>query len=367
MKKLRFLTLILTMLFVFVGCSNEAFSMENTLSNSSALGTTTSSTKKLSNLKVHYIDVGQGDSQLLQTNGINILIDTGEADQSENLIAYLESQGVQTIDYLFLTHPHTDHMGAATAVMEHFPVKQVYLTNRTHTTAAYRKLIETIQKKKIKRVQAKAGVSINFTKNLHGTILSPSKNYDDINASSIVMKITYGTTSFLFNGDATVETESDILNAGYDVSATVYKVAHHGSSSSNSTKFLQAVNPSLCIIQLGKNNSYGHPHKEVKERLKKLGVPVYRTDEDGTIVVTTNGKKLSVKTKKTNSATISTSPSTTTPSTGNSKATYIGNKNSKVFHLPTCSSLPNKKNQVTFTSRSAAIQSGYHACSRCNP
>lgn len=362
MKKLRYLIMMLCVLLSLSGCSSSTLS---TLHEEIGSTQTSASTGNLSPLKVHYIDVGQGDSELLQCKGVNILIDTGESDQATNLIAYLEKQGVKQIDHLFLTHPHTDHMGAAVKVMEHFPVKNVYLTNRTHTTVAYRKLIETIKNKNINRIQAKAGLSISFAKNLKGKILAPNKKYEDINASSIVMKVSYGKNSFLFTGDATVETEMDILNDGYDVSSDVYKVSHHGSSTSNSSSFLNAVNPSICVIEVGKNNSYGHPHKEIKERLNQMDTKVYRTDLNGSIVITSNGKKLSVK--PTTGTATSSSGSSTNSSTGNTKITYIGNKNSHVYHLPSCSSLPNKNNQVTFQSKSAAVKAGYHACSRCHP
>ncbi len=360
MKKLRYFALLLCMIFSFTACSAEAvdFSTTTTSNSYASSGTNT----KLSDLKVHYIDVGQGDSELLQSNGVNILIDTGESDQADNLIRYLENAGVQTIDYLFLTHPHTDHMGGAVKLMEHFPVKQVYLTNRTHTTVSYRKLIQTIKNKNIKRVQAKAGVTINFTKKLRGEIVAPNQTYDDINASSIVLKVTHGSNSFLFTGDATIETEQDILKDGYDVSADVYKVAHHGSSTSNSSEFLNAVNPSICVIEVGKNNSYGHPHREIKELLNKMKVDVYRTDLNGSIIITSNGKKLSVSTKKTSSNRNDTSGTTTSK-----KVTYIGNKNSKIYHKTTCSALPDKKNQVKFQSKSSAEKSGYRPCSRCKP
>lgn len=364
MKKLQSLILLLCILFSFTGC--EATQLD---SNTSVATTTTyaSQQKALSKLKVHYIDVGQGDSELLQCNGVNILIDTGESDQAQHLIQYLEQQGVTTIDYLFLTHPHTDHMGGAVKLMEHFPVKQVYLTNRTHTTVSYRKLIETIKNKNIKRVQAKAGTSIAFTKQLKGLIVAPNHLYDDINASSIVLKVTYGKNSFLFTGDATIETEQDILNDGYDISADVYKVSHHGSSTSNSVRFIDAINPSICVIEVGANNSYGHPHKEVQELLSNRKTTVYRTDKNGSIVITSNGKTLSVSSSKgkgTTSSSASKKPTTTNTS---KNIVYIGNKNSKVYHKSTCSSLPDKKNQVSFSSKSSAEQAGYHACSRCNP
>lgn len=363
MKKLRYFIMMLCILLSLSACS--APTIDTLYEELTSTPTATTSAGSLSTLKVHYIDVGQGDSELLQCNGINILIDTGESDQAQNLISYLEEQGVKQIDYLFLTHPHTDHMGGAVKIMEHFPVKNVYLTNRTHTTVSYRKLIETIKNKNINRVQAKAGVTISFTKNLKGEILAPNKNYDDINASSIVMKVSYGKNSFLFTGDAIKETEADILKDGYDVSSDVYKVAHHGSSTSNSSAFLNAVNPSICVIEVGKNNSYGHPHKEVKELLNQMDTEVYRTDLNGSIVITSNGKKLSVKT--TTGTSTSSSDSSSTSSNTNTKITYIGNINSKVYHLPTCSSLPAKNNQVTFQSKAAAIEAGYHACSRCNP
>ena len=375
MKKLYYVIVSLFMLFSLSACSATSISSlteELSSSSTNAESLASSSTKKLSSLKVHYIDVGQGDAELLQCNGINILIDTGESDQAENLISYLERYGVEKIDYLFLTHPHTDHMGGAVKIMNHFPVETVYLTNRTHTTVSYRKMIETIKQKKIKRVQAKAGVSISFTKNLKGTIVAPNQDYEDINASSIVMKVTYGKNSFLFTGDATVETEEDILSDGYDISSDVYKVSHHGSVTSNSSVFLNAIDPSISVIEVGKNNSYGHPHKEIRERLSQMNTKVYRTDINGSIIVTSNGSKLTVETEKgsadTGSSSSSLSNTTSSSSTiSNAKATYIGNINSKVYHRTSCSSLPDKKNQITFSSKNEAKKAGYHACSRCNP
>lgn len=248
------------------------------------------------NLFVHYIDVGQGDSELIQVNGMNILIDTGEKDKSDDLISYLNKLDVKVIDILLITHPHTDHMGGAVDILNSFRVNKIYMTNQTHTTKAYEDLLDTIKEKGLKITRAKKGVTLDLGKKVDALILSPGKEYTDINTSSVVLKIDYGRTSFLFTGDATIETENDILDnykdsisKGETIKTNVYKVAHHGSSYSNSKKFLKKINPELSIISASKDNSYGHPHKEVIKYLKDINSIILETKKLGTVIVSSDG------------------------------------------------------------------------------
>lgn len=329
-------------------------------------------------LKVHYIDVGQGDSQLIQKDGINTLIDTGESSESESLISYLKQQGVTKIDNFIITHPHTDHMGGAAQVIESLDIGNVYMTNYVHTTNAYEDLLKTIKKKGVKLIQAKAGISVDLGKGIKGDIISPLKDYEDINASSIILKATYNKNSFLFTGDATKETENDLLEKGVDLKSDVYKVAHHGSDYSNGLDYLKQINPSLSIIEVGADNSYGHPHTYTMKYLNQLKSTILRTDLQGTIVVTSDGMNLSYKTaKKSSPSSIDKKPATNDKTTAESPAAkpnstkekiqFIGNKNSKIYHKTSCSSLPISKNSIDFSSKKAASSAGYKPCQRCNP
>ena len=197
------------------------------------------------------------------------------------------------------------------------------------------------------------------------TILGPQKSYEDTNDTSIVMKVVYGKTSFLFTGDAERTAEADILDAGYDLSATVLKVGHHGSDTSTSYPFLREIMPEYAVIQVGKGNSYGHPTEDTLSKLRDADVKVYRNDLQGTIICTSDGETVSFSTEKNES--VQTNPTVTATPEPNNVGEYIGNKNSKKFHLPTCKNLPAEKNRVFFDSRQEAVDARFDPCGNCHP
>jgi beta-lactamase superfamily II metal-dependent hydrolase len=250
-------------------------------------------------LTVHFIDIGQGDAALIQVNGKNLLVDAGDDDRQEDLIAYLNKSGIKKLDAFLVSHPHGDHMGGAAAVLDNFEVDNIYMTDYIHTTEGYRKLLLKIKEKGLKITQAKKGVLIDLGSNVKAEILAPGREYEDINSSSAVLKLNYKDTSFLFSGDATKETEKDILEDAKEegrldeLDIDVYKVAHHGSDSSNSAEFLNAIKPELSIISVGKGNQYGHPHGPVLERLKALNTIILTTMDEGTIKVHSDGEQIS--------------------------------------------------------------------------
>lgn len=245
-------------------------------------------------LKVHYIDVGQADSILVQLpSGQNMLIDAGNNADSNLVVNYLKSQGVKRLDYVIGTHPHEDHIGGMDVAIKSFDIGKVYLPKVTSNTKTYEDLLTAIQSKGLKITQAKAGVTLDVGSGATAELLAPNgSSYDDLNNYSAVLKLTFGKTSFLFEGDAEALSESEMLKAGYNLRADVLKVGHHGSSSSTSPAFLKAVAPKYAVISVGKDNDYGHPHPETLAKLSAAVVQVFRTDLQGTIVATSDGKTI---------------------------------------------------------------------------
>ncbi|NLB54115.1 MAG: MBL fold metallo-hydrolase [Syntrophomonadaceae bacterium] len=246
-------------------------------------------------LQVHFIDVGQGDAILVQTPaGQNMLVDAGDNSYGGEVIEYLTSQGVEQLDIVVGTHPHADHIGGLDTVIDHFPVQKVYLPKVTHTTKTFRDLLAAVKDNGLKVTTAKAGVDLPL-EGLNAYFAAPVEDsYESLNNYSAVIKIDYGSHSFLFTGDAEAESEAQILSAGTDIKTTVLKVGHHGSSSSTSPEFLQAAAPRYAVIMLGEDNPYGHPHRETMELLNSAGVEIFRTDRDGTIVFSTNGEDIEI-------------------------------------------------------------------------
>ncbi|CFX86268.1 Beta-lactamase-like [Syntrophomonas zehnderi OL-4] len=272
------------------GCSNLLLSDSYAPESQPALSEPQSALSDDGLLKVHYIDVGQGDAILIQTPAAeNILIDGGGNDDERLICDYLASQEVKKIDVLVGTHPHEDHIGGLDAVVNHFPVENVYLPRVTHNTKTYEDLLQAIKGRGLKVKTAQAGVTIPVT-NLNCQILSPARSYENLNDFSAVIKLDYGQQSFLFCGDATETAELDMLAAGYNLQSDIIKIGHHGSISSSSRRFLKSVAPVYAVISCGQDNAYGHPHKEVLARLKKADINVLRTDKQGTIVVFADGK-----------------------------------------------------------------------------
>jgi len=249
-------------------------------------------------LLVHYIDVGQGDSILIQNQGMNMLIDAGESKSASTIISYLNDLGVTTLDYVIVTHPHSDHMGGMAKVFDAFVVKNVFLSNGKNETVTNEKLLDKIVEEDgcifyyngediFKQTLSLGEATFKF--------LAPNEQYKDLNDYSLGIMLTFGEKKFLFYGDGSELLEKKFLAYHYDVQADVLKVSHHGSSTASCKEFLQAVDPTWAIISCGVDNSYGHPHAETISNLEDEDIMVYRTDELGTIVATCDGKQITFK------------------------------------------------------------------------
>lgn len=235
--------------------------------------------------RIQFIDVGQADAALVFCEGETMLIDGGNAGDGDTIYTVLKNHGLTSLDYVVCTHAHEDHVGGLSAALTACTAETVLCPVESYDSQAFRNFAERAGEITVPA----AGDSFN----LGGAmveILSCRPNAEETNDSSIVLKIVYGETSFLFTGDAEYETESLMLEAGCDLSATVLKVGHHGSSSSTSYRFLNAVMPQYAVISVGKDNSYGHPHDEVLSRLRDADVTVLRTDERGDIICESDGK-----------------------------------------------------------------------------
>jgi len=243
------------------------------------------------NLSVHYIDVGQGDSTFIcLPNGETILIDAGEQDAAEHVIEYIENIGIQRIDYLIGTHPHSDHIGGLSDVINSFEIGKMYMPKVSHTSKTFENLLDAIEENNVDVYSAKAGVVICDEEELTVKMLAPvSEEYEELNDYSAVIKLEYGETSFLFMGDAEKYSENEITES---VDVDVLKVGHHGSKSSSSKEFLYSVMPEIAVISVGRDNSYGHPSKPVVRRLEEIGAEVLRTDELGDILIESDGESL---------------------------------------------------------------------------
>lgn len=245
-------------------------------------------------LIVHVIDVGQADSILVQfPSGQNLLIDGGNNGDGELVANCLRGAGVQRLDFVIGTHPHEDHIGGLDEVIKAFPVGQVYLPKVTQNTKSYSDLLQCIQDKGLKVTEAKAGMTLAVGTGVTASLLAPLRDdYQELNDWSVVLRVVYGQVSLLFAGDAGPAAESDLVNSGQTLQADVLKVGHHGSATSSSAAFLKLVQPRYAIISVAKQNDYGHPSSATLKRLQNIGAKVYRTDQSGTVVFSTDGQSV---------------------------------------------------------------------------
>ena len=250
-----------------------------------------------SGLTVRFLDVGQGDSSLLVCNGHAMLIDGGTPDMGPTVEEALQESGVKRLDYMVATHPHSDHIGGLADVIKDFDFGRIIMTDATTTTAHYQNLLTAIKEKGKTITRAKVGTSYTLG-GARFVILAPVKEYDDLNETSVVIRLTYKKVAFLFTGDASEKSEADMLAQKRMLAADVLKVGHHGSDTATTQTFFNAVHPRYAVISVGTGNSYGLPDRSVTERLKKAGVTVFRTDRDGTITCTSDGKSINWEEEK---------------------------------------------------------------------
>ena len=247
---------------------------------------------------VRFVDVGQGDCEIVQfPDGRNIIIDGGTNETSSELVNAIKSYGIKRFDYVVATHPHEDHIGGLDDVIKSFEIGNVYLPDTSSSSMSFKNLVESISQSGAKVNRAYAGVTMIDETDIRAEFLAPVSNYyEDENNYSSVLKLTYKGFSFLFTGDAETISEYDMIENGAYLKSDVLKVGHHGSTTSTSNQFLRAVNPAVAVISVGRDNSYGHPHREILERLSDL--KLYRTDLNGTVTVFCDGERLSVSTEK---------------------------------------------------------------------
>lgn len=247
---------------------------------------------------VTYLDVGQADCALVTAGEENMLIDAGNNDDKDAVLGFLKEQGVTKLNYVVATHPHEDHIGAMSYVVENFDVGNFIMPKKAANTKTFERLLDALERKNVAVTDPKAGDTFALGEAVCTVLWGGEGDYDDTNDYSVVLRVDFYNNSFLFCGDASSLVENEILSAGQTVSCDVLKVGHHGSRTASSTAFLDAASPRFAVISCGEGNSYGHPHPETLESLASRGIVTYRTDLCGSVQVTSDGTSLSWKTQK---------------------------------------------------------------------
>lgn len=249
-----------------------------------------------SNLSVYFVDVGQADCILISSSGHNMLIDAGNNEDGEKIVTYFKSLGISKFDYVVGTHAHEDHIGGLDNVIRNFDIDTFYMPDVVTTTKTFEEVVDALEEKQIAFNTPTVDNKFKLG-DAKFTVIYVGEDSSDLNDTSIVLRMDYGDTSFLFTGDATSKVEKQIIDKNIDVD--LLKVGHHGSQYSSSAAFLKEVTPKYAVIQVGENNSYGHPKDVILKRLEKNDVVIYRTDINGTIIAKSDGKNITFTTMET--------------------------------------------------------------------
>lgn len=307
-----------------------------------------------SQLTVHYIDVGQADSILLECDGEFMLIDGGNVGDGSLVVSYLWDQGVEELDYLICTHAHEDHVGGLSAVLENFPVGILYCPVRSYASQWFSDFTKYARAQDLPITVPEPGDRFSLGA-ARVTVLGPVKNYADPNNTSIVCRVVLGETSFLFTGDMEKTAETDLLESGAFLRSDVLKVGHHGSDTSTGYYFLREVDPMYAVISVGRGNDYGHPHEDPMSRLRHAGLTIFRTDLLGTVIAQSDGETVTFFWENRKAL----------PEQAEYTGIYIGNINSRLVHDQDCRNLPREHNRVEFETLEEALAEGYTPCSGC--
>lgn len=308
-------------------------------------------------LEIHYLDVGQADATLLMSGGEAVMIDAGNRDDDSFIVNYINGMGIEQLKYMVFTHPHEDHIGSGEAIINNFGVDKIYMLDE------YDEGVEGYLKRNIesKGIQIERPVpgSMTVFGECEIEFLGPYSDYDNANDDSICLRVIHGNNSIMFTGDAGNRSEREVIENSGDIRADILQAGHHGSSRSNSYYFLREVNPKYVVISCGVDNIYGHPHDEALSRFNDLGAEVFRTDEQGTVIAVSDGDNITFNCEG--------KKSDRQYNEDYEEAEYIGNINSKKYHLPECGGLPKENNRVYFMSREQAEKLGYEPCGNCIP
>ncbi len=313
-----------------------------------------------STLEVHFLDVGQADSTLVLCGGEALLIDGGNSADSSFIYSYLQRNGIKFIDYIIATHPHEDHIGGIMGALSLADAGVCYSSVSDSEEPLFARLKDKLGTVGAELIVPSVGDSFSLG-DASVTFLGPAEENDDENESSLVCRLDYGDTSFLFMGDAGEKSEKAMLGKDLLEKCTVLKVGHHGSSGSSCYEFLRTVSPDYAVISTENNSRYGHPHESTLSRLLDCGARVFRTDKNGSVIFRSDGVVMTVSPEKDRALSDETEAQTSLPE----DAAYIGNLRSKKYHLSSCRSLPNENNRVYFYSLEEAINAEFSPCGSC--
>ncbi len=319
-------------------------------------------------LTVHFIDVGQADAALVTCDGMSMLIDGGNAEDSNVMYTYLKKHNITHLDYVIGTHAHEDHIGGIAGALNFASVDTVYCPVTSYDSRAFENFVKAAAKHDVQLQVPAAGTSFSLGDAVV-TILAVNES-EETNNTSIVARIVFGEVSFLFTGDAEYAVEQALVDRGAELASTVLKVGHHGSSTSSSYSFLWNVMPQYAVISVGEDNTYGHPEEEVLSRFRDAQTKLLRTDMQGDIVMTTDGQTLNITVSRNPDADTFGTVGENSTDADSFSASYILNTNSHKFHYPDCTAvgkMSESNKQEYYGSREELIAQGYDPCGICHP
>ena len=312
-------------------------------------------------LTVHFLDVGQADCALLECNGEFMIVDGGNVEDGRMVVSYLKQMGVQTLTSVVCSHAHEDHVGGLPAVLAVFDAERVYAPVTEYSSDIFENFVRYTEKQGLSLTVPEPGDQFMLGSAIV-TVLGPTRDYEDPNNTSIILKVTYGESDFLFTGDMETLAEHDMLDYWgdrIDWDIEVLKVGHHCSDTSSGYRFVYETRPEYGVISVGWDNPYGHPHAEPMSRLKDAGLLLFRTDKLGHVVAGTDGSEITFTWESPYAA-----PEDAIPADP-AMAILYGNKKTAVFHAYSCTSLPAQHNRVEFADYDEAIAAGYKPCGGC--